>query len=50
MKKGNSNKANYENWKPRSTKNSVGYRIEVSDCNVTCIPVLKQSEAVIIIK
>jgi len=43
-------RSGYAAWKPRSTKNAVGYRIEISGDNVKCMPVLKESEAVIIIK
>ncbi|HEY9061550.1 MAG TPA: hypothetical protein VIO64_13735 [Pseudobacteroides sp.] len=43
-------RSGYEAWKPRSTKNAVGYRIEIFGDNVKCFPVLNESEAVIIIK
>ena len=43
-------RSGYEAWKPRSTKNAVGYRIEISDYTVKCFPVFDESDAVIIIE
>lgn len=46
----NNDKSAYDEVKPRSTKNAVGYKIEIDSVFVKCIPVFEVKEAVIVIK
>ena len=50
LEKINSDKSVYDEVKPRSTKNAVGYRIEIDKGFVTCIPVFNVKEAIIVIR
>ncbi|WP_010249767.1 hypothetical protein [Acetivibrio cellulolyticus] len=50
LEKLNSDKSIYDEVKPRSTKNAVGYRIEIDNGFVKCIPVFNVKEAIIVIK
>lgn len=50
LEKINSDKSVYDEVKPRSTKNAVGYRIEINNGFVTCIPVFNVKEAIIVIR
>lgn len=43
-------RSGYEAWKPRSTKNAIGYRIDISGYTVNCFPVFNESDAVIIME
>lgn len=46
----NCDKSAYDEVKPRSTKNAVGYRIEIDSVFVKCTPVFEVKEAIIVIK
>ncbi len=50
LEKINSDKSVYDEVKPRSNRNAVGYKIEIDNGFVTCIPVISVKEAIIVIK
>jgi len=49
LRKTSEGRTGYDLYRPRSSRNAAGYRIEIINGYVNCFPVCKKSDAVIII-